>query len=94
METELKEKKRRIGELEMALRPFLPSLVQVNVEGRENTTVGQMTSIKLSVPSLATQLLPSPLVDQLSCQLTEAPWPTQGMPRLWPTGMSVTSASL
>ena len=71
METELKEKKRRIGELEMALRPFLPSLVQVNVEGRENTTVGQMTSIKLSVPSLATQLLPSPLVDQLSCQLTD-----------------------
>ena len=68
MDTELKEKKRRIGDLEMALRPFLPSLVQVNGEGRERATVGQMTSIELSVPISS---LPSPLVDQLSCQLTD-----------------------
>ena len=68
METELKEKKRRIGDLHMALRPFLPSLVQVNGEGRERATAGQMTSIELSVPISS---LPSPLVDQLSCQLTD-----------------------
>ena len=68
METELKEKKRRIGDLKIALRPFLPSLVQVNGEGKERATVGQMTSIELIVPISS---LPSPLVDQLSCQLTD-----------------------
>ena len=71
MQIELKEKKRTIGDLEMALRPFLPSLVQVNGEGREITTVGQKTSIKLSVPSIAISSLLFPLVDQLSCQLTD-----------------------
>ena len=71
MQTELKEKKRRIGDLEMALRHFLPSQVQVNGEGRERATAGQMTSIGLSVPSIAISSLPSPLVDQLSCQLTD-----------------------
>ena len=55
----------------MALRPCLPSFVQVNGEGRESTAVGQMTSIGLSVPSIAISSLPSPLVDQLSCQLTD-----------------------
>ena len=68
METELKEKKRRIGDLEMALRPFLPSLIQVNGEGRERATVSQMTSIELIIPISS---FPSPLVDQLSCQLTD-----------------------
>ena len=47
METELKEKKRRIWDLEMALRSFLPTLVQVNGEGRESATAGQMTSLVL-----------------------------------------------
>ena len=65
METELKEKRRRIGDLEMALRPFLPTLVQIN----ESSTAGQMTSIELS--SNTTSALPSPLIDQLSCQLTD-----------------------
>ena len=69
MDTELKEKKRRIGDLEMVLRPFLPFLVQVNGEGRERATAGQMTSIELSVSAALS--LPSPLVDQLSCQLTD-----------------------
>ena len=68
METELKEKKRRIWDLEMALRSFLPTLVQVNGEGRESATAGQMTSLDLRFPISS---LPSPLVDQLSCQLTD-----------------------
>ena len=71
METELKEEKRRIGDLRIALRHFLPSLVQVNGEGRERATAGQMTSIELSVPSIVISSLFSPLVDQLSCQLTD-----------------------
>ena len=70
MQTELKEKKRRVGDLEMALRPFLSSLVQVHGEGRVIATVGRMSSIQLSVFSLATLSLPFPL-DQLSCQLTD-----------------------
>ena len=71
--TELKEKKRRLGDLEIALRPFLPSLVQVNGESRESATTGQMTSFELSVPSRAILSLPSSLfTDQLlSCQLTD-----------------------
>ena len=68
METELKEKKRRIEDTEMAL---LCSLIQVNEEGRKSITFGQMTSIELSVPSVVISSLPSPLVDQLSCQLTD-----------------------
>ena len=73
MGTELKEKKRRLGDLEIALRPFLPSLVQVNGESRESATTGQMTSFELSVPSRAILSLPSSLfTDQLlSCQLTD-----------------------
>ena len=71
METELHEIKRRVGDLEMALRPFLPSLVQVNGKGRERATAGKIASIELSVPSVAISSLPSPLVDQLSCQLTD-----------------------
>ena len=70
MQIELKERKRRVGGLEMALKPFLPSLVQVNGEGREITTAGQLTSIELSVSSNTTSSLPFPL-DQLSCQLTD-----------------------
>ena len=71
METELKRNKRRIGDLEMVLRPFLPSLIQVNGEGRESATAGQMTAIELNVSSVAISSLPSPLVDLLSCQLTD-----------------------
>ena len=48
-----------------------PSLVKVNGEGRERAIAGQITSIELSVPSEAIASLPSPLVDQLSCQLTD-----------------------
>ena len=68
MQTELKGKKRRIEDLEMALRPYLPSQVQVNGKGRESAIAGQMTSFELSVPISS---LPSPLVDLLSCQLTD-----------------------
>ena len=68
MQTELKEKKRRVGELEESI---FPTLVQVNGEGRVIATAGQQTSIELSVsPQFATLSLPFPL-DQLSCQLTD-----------------------
>ena len=67
MQTELKETKKRIGKLEMT---FLPSLIQVNGEGIEIATAGQMTFIELSVSCNATSSLPFPL-DQLSCQLTD-----------------------
>ena len=68
METELKTE---LKEKEMALRLFLPKLIQINGEGKETATAGQMTSIELSVPSVAVSSLPSPLGDQLSCQLTD-----------------------
>ena len=63
-ETELKERKKRVGDMETALG----YLVQVNGEGREIATAGQMTSFLLSVSSNLS--LPFPL-DQLSCQLTD-----------------------
>ena len=68
METELKEMKRRIRDLEMTLRRFLPSLIQVI---GKIATAGLMTSIELSFPSVTIPSLPSPLVDQLSCQMTD-----------------------
>ena len=68
METETKTE---LKEKEMALRLFLPKLIQINGEGKETATAGQNTSIELSVPSAAIPSLPSPLVDQLSCQLTD-----------------------
>ena len=72
METELKERaETELKEREMSLRLFVPNLVQVNGEGRESAIAGQMTSIELSVPSIAISSLPSPLIDQLSCQLTD-----------------------
>ena len=69
MATELKERKRRVGDLEMMLGSFLPSLVQINGEGREIATVSKMTSIQLSVSSQSATFPFS--LDQLSCQLTD-----------------------
>ena len=61
-ETELKERKRIVREMEMTLA----YLVQVNGRGREIATAGQNTSIELSI----TWLPGSPL-NLLSCQLTD-----------------------
>ena len=60
------ELKRRVGGMESTLG----HLVQVNGEGKEIATAGQMTSFELIDSSQANLSLPFSL-DQLSCQLTD-----------------------
>ena len=65
-ETELKERKKRLKNMET----ILGYLVQINGEGKESATAGRMTTIELSVSSQINLSLPFPL-DQFSCQLTD-----------------------
>ena len=69
-ESELKEMKRRVGDLEELLSVhFPPSLIQVTGDGKDVAFLGQETTIQLSISSQATSSLPF-LIEQLSCQLT------------------------
>ena len=69
-ESELKEMRRRIRDLEELLIVHFPSsLVQVTGEGKEVAVFGQETTIQLSISSQDTLSHPFP-IEQLSCQLT------------------------
>ena len=69
-ESELKEMRRRVRDLEELLIVHFPStLVQVTGEGKEVAFLGQETTIQLSIPSQETLSLTFP-IEQLSCQLT------------------------
>ena len=68
-ETELKEMKRRVGDLEEFVLSYFPSsLVQVTGEGKELTTAGKETSFELNVSSHNASSLPF-FIKHLSCQL-------------------------
>ena len=70
-ETELKEMRRRVGDLEeFVLSHFPSSLVQVTGEGKELATIGKETSFELSLSSQVTSSLLFP-VKHLSCQLID-----------------------
>ena len=67
-ETELKEMRRRVGDLEeFALSYFPSSLVEVIGEGKELATAGKEASFELNVTASS---LPFP-IKHLSCQLTD-----------------------
>ena len=69
-ESELKEMRRRVRDLEELLSVHFPSfLVQVTGEGKEVAVLGQETTIQLNISSQDTLSLPFP-IEQLSCQLT------------------------
>ena len=69
-ESELKEMRRRVRDLEELLSVYFPlSLVQVIGKGKEVAVLGQETTIQLSISSQDTLSLPFP-IEQLSCQLT------------------------
>ena len=69
-ESELKEMRRRIRDLEELLSVHLPSsLVQVTAEGKEVAVLGQETTIPLNISSKDTLSLLFP-IRQLSWQLT------------------------
>ena len=66
-ESELKEMRRRVRDLEELLNDHFPSsLVQVTGEGKKFAVLGQETTIQLSISS---KDIPFP-IEQLSCQLT------------------------
>ena len=69
-ETELRERVKSVGKLEVMLESILPALVQVNGEGKVVATDGRETCIELIIPSVDTLSHISPL-DQLSCQLID-----------------------
>ena len=70
-ETELKEMRKRVGDLEeFALSHFPSSLVQVTGEGKELATAGQETNFELSFSYLVSSSLPFP-IKHTSCQLTD-----------------------
>ena len=70
-ETELKEMRKRVGDLEeFALSHFPSSLVQVTGEGKELATIGKETSFKLSLSSQVTSSLLFP-IKHISCQLID-----------------------
>ena len=70
-ETELKEMRRRVGDLEeFVLSHFPSSLVQVTGEGKEFAAVGKETYFELSLSSHITSSLFFP-IKLLSCQLTD-----------------------
>ena len=69
-ESELKEMRRRVRDLEEILSVHCPSsLVHATGEGKEIAFLGQETTIQLNISSQDTLLLPFP-IEQLSCQLT------------------------
>ena len=69
-ESELKEMRRRVRNLEELLSVHFPSsLVQVAGKGKEVAILGQETIIQLSISSQDKLSLPFP-IKQLSCQLT------------------------
>ena len=69
-ESELKEMRRRVRDLEELLSVHFPSsLVQVTGMGKYVAVLGQETTIQLSISSQDTLSLPFP-IEQLSCQLT------------------------
>ena len=68
-ESELKEMRRRVRDLEELLNAHFPSsLVQVTGKGKEVASLGQETTIQLNISSQDTLSLPFP-IEQLSCQL-------------------------
>ena len=71
-DSELKEMRRRVRDLEEILNAHFPSsLVQVTGEGKEVTVLGQETTIQLSISSQNTVSLPFP-IEQLSFQVTNS----------------------
>ena len=70
-ETELKEMRRRVGDLEeFVLSHFPSSLVQVTGEGKELATAGKESSFELNLSSHIASSLPF-IFKHLSCQLTD-----------------------
>ena len=68
-ESELKEIRRRVKDLEKLLSVHFPSaLVQVTGEGKKVAFLGQETTVQLYISSQDTLSLPFP-IEQLSCQL-------------------------
>ena len=67
-ESELKEMRRRVGDLEKFV--ISSTLVQVTGEGKELATAGKETSFELSISSHNASSLPFP-IKHLSCQLTD-----------------------
>ena len=71
-ESELKEMRRRVRDLEKLLSVHFPlSLVQVIRKGKDVAVLGQEATIQLSISSQDTLSLPF-LIEQLSCQLTNS----------------------
>ena len=68
-ESELKEMRGRVGDLEELISvDFSPSLVEVTGKGKEVAFLGQETTIQLNISSKNTLSLPFP-IEQLFCQL-------------------------